>query len=249
VNGSEPPATPPADPILVLRGVRAGYAGIEAVSGVDLTVPTGGIFAILGPNGAGKSTLLAVASRLHPLVEGDVEYAGANVNRASADKLARRGVCLIPEGRSVFPSLTVKENLRLVTHIGVSFGDIEERVYTAFPRLAERRKQLAGTLSGGEQQMLALARATATEPRLLMIDELSMGLAPLIVLQLYELVAQLAESGITVVVVEQFAHTILDVAKDAVIMSSGRIAHQGSPKELEARLADAYLGASTPAGG
>jgi branched-chain amino acid transport system ATP-binding protein len=233
-------------PILVLRGVRAGYAGIEAVSGVDLAVPSGGIFAILGPNGAGKSTLLSVACRLHPLVEGEVEYAGKVVNRTTADALARRGVCLIPEGRSVFPSLTVRENLRLVTHVGIPMAAIEERVYAAFPRLAERRKQLAGTLSGGEQQMLALARAVATEPRLLLVDELSMGLAPIIVRQLYELVTELAETGITVVVVEQFAHTILDVAHDAAIMSGGRIVHQGTPKELEALLADAYLGTGAP---
>jgi branched-chain amino acid transport system ATP-binding protein len=228
--------------MLVLRGVRAGYAGIEAVSGVDLTIAAGGIFAILGPNGAGKSTLLAVAARLHPLGDGDVEYAGSNINRTSADKVARRGVCLIPEGRSVFPSLTVRENLRLVTHMGIPLSVVEERAFATFPRLAERRKQLAGTLSGGEQQMLALARAAATEPRLLMIDELSMGLAPLVVRQLYELVAQLADGGITVVVVEQFANTVLDLAQDAVIMNNGRIAHRGSPAELEALLADAYLG-------
>jgi branched-chain amino acid transport system ATP-binding protein len=245
VNGttSTPAAT---EPILVLRGIRAGYAGIEAVSGVDLTIPAGGIFAILGPNGAGKSTLLSVAARLHPLSDGDVEYAGSNINRTSADKVARRGACLIPEGRSVFPSLTVRENLRLVTHMGIPLSVVEERAYATFPRLAERRKQLAGTLSGGEQQMLALARAAATDPRLLMIDELSMGLAPLVVRQLYELVERLAEGGITVVVVEQFANTVLDLAHDAVIMNNGRIAHRGSPSELEALLADAYLGSTAP---
>jgi branched-chain amino acid transport system ATP-binding protein len=231
-----------AAPILVLRDVHAGYAGIEAVSGVDLTIPAGGIFAILGPNGAGKSTLLSVATRLHPLTSGEVEYDGKVVNKATADKLTRLGVCLIPEGRSVFPSLTVRENLRLVTHVGIPMATVEERVYEAFPRLSERRKQLAGTLSGGEQQMLALARAVATEPRLLLVDELSMGLAPLIVEELYGLVAQVAREGVSILVIEQFARTVLGIADIAAIMLNGRVAAVGAPHDIEEQLHSAYLG-------
>jgi branched-chain amino acid transport system ATP-binding protein len=231
-----------APPILELRGLTAAYGAIEVLHGLDMVVPVGGIFAVLGPNGAGKSTMLRVIAGLHPASGGAVLLAGRNVLRARPDELARRGVCLIPEGRGVFPNLTVEENLRLITHLGISQTDIEARAYQQFPRLAERRKQLAGTMSGGEQQMLALARAVVTQPGLLLIDELSMGLAPRIVETLYELVAEIAADGVTVVAVEQFARTILGIASTAVVMTTGRIVMAGSPRSVEAELSGLYLG-------
>ena len=233
-------------PILELQELRACYGTIEVLHGIDLTVPAGGIFAVLGPNGAGKSTMLRVIAGLHPVTSGTVTIAGRSVGRATADGLARSGLCLIPEGRGVFPNLTVEENLRLITHLDVSYSEVEQRAFAQFPRLGDRRRQLAGTLSGGEQQMLALARAVATEPGLLLIDELSMGLAPQIVETLYGLVADIAKSGVTVIAVEQFARTILGLASSAVVITTGRAVLSGRPADVEHALSDLYLG-ETPA--
>ena len=230
------------EPILELRGLRAGYGAIEVLHGIDLSVPSGGIFAVLGPNGAGKSTMLRVIAGLHPASAGTITMAGRDVNRARPDDLARSGLCLIPEGRGVFPNLTVEENLRLITHLGSRASEIEERTYAQFPQLAQRRRQLAGTMSGGEQQMLALARSVATDPGLLLIDELSMGLAPIIVETLYELVAEIARKGVTVIAVEQFARTILGIASSAVVIATGRVVMAGPPVEVEAELSGLYLG-------
>ncbi|HEX4775856.1 MAG TPA: ATP-binding cassette domain-containing protein, partial [Acidimicrobiia bacterium] len=173
----------------------------------------------------------------------DVFMAGRRVTGAKADELARRGVCTIPEGRGVFPNLSVRENLRMATYAGTgSLADVEEIAYTRFPRLGERRTQLAGTMSGGEQQMLAMARGLATDPALLVLDELSMGLAPLIVEQIYEVVAQVAKQGVSILVVEQFAATVLGVADFAAIMVQGKVVRTGSPAEMESELSSAYLG-------
>jgi branched-chain amino acid transport system ATP-binding protein len=234
--------TEAAAPMLELRGIRAGYGTIEVLHSIDLEVPVGGIFAVLGPNGAGKSTLLRVVAGLHPVAAGTVLLAGRPVNGARPDDLARAGLCLVPEGRGIFPNLTVTENLRLVTHLGPGLKDIEERTFTRFPRLADRRRQLAGTLSGGEQQMLALARTVATDPAFLLIDELSMGLAPRIVDDLYALVASLAADGLTVLAVEQFARAILGIASHAVVMAAGRVVHRGQPGEMAEALSELYLG-------
>ena len=201
-------------PALELRDVRAAYGRIEVLHGVSLVVPTGSVFALLGPNGAGKSTTLKVASgRLTP-TSGCVHVAGTHVNGASPQKLVRAGVCSIPEGRGIFPNLTVAENIRMMTYKGggLSSSDVQDQAYRRFPKLGERRTQLAGTLSGGEQQMLAMARALTTDPSLLLLDEISMGLAPLIVAELYELVGQLAAEGISILLVEQFARTALAIA-------------------------------------
>jgi branched-chain amino acid transport system ATP-binding protein len=228
--------------LLELIGVRAGYGGIEVLHGIDLAVPEGAVMALLGPNGAGKSTALKVcAGQLQPTA-GDVRLAGRVVNGASPDQLARLGVCTIPEGRGIFPNLTVRENLWLATQVGVSMPNVEEVAYTRFPRLSERRTQLAGTLSGGEQQMVAMSRALATDPALLLLDELSMGLAPLIVSELYEIVAQVSTEGVSIMVVEQFARTVLGIADYAAIMVQGTISRVGTPAELEAELSAAYLG-------
>ncbi|HEX2577768.1 MAG TPA: ATP-binding cassette domain-containing protein, partial [Aquihabitans sp.] len=196
-------------------------------------------------NGAGKTTTLLVATGQHPAASGCVHVAGRHVNGAKPDALARAGLCTIPEGRGVFRNLTVRENLRMASYGGLDADVVTERAFERFPRLADRGGQLAGTLSGGEQQMLAMARGLATDPALLIIDELSMGLAPLIVAELYEIVAGIARDGVSILVVEQFARTVLGVADRAVIMQHGHVVAAGVPADLEAELSAAYLGASS----
>jgi len=229
-------------PVLELRGVKAAYGRIEVLHGVDIVVPDRSVVALLGPNGAGKTTTLKVASGQMRPTEGCVHIAGKHVNGVAPDALSRAGVCSIPEGRGIFPNLTVLENLRMVTYGGVGQREAEERTYEQFPKLKQRRTQVAGTMSGGEQQMLALARAVATDPALLTLDEISMGLAPLIVAELYDLVAQIAASGVAILVVEQFAQTALRVADYAAVMAQGKIRSFGQPADIEEELQSAYLG-------
>lgn len=231
-----------AVPLLELRGVKASYGRIEVLHGIDLAVPEGSVLALLGPNGSGKTTTLNVCAGVHPPTSGAVYIAGRRMNGASPDALARVGVCTIPEGRGIFPNITVRENLQMMTFTGVSMKEVEAVAYERFPRLKERRNQLAGTMSGGEQQMLAMARGLATNPALLLLDELSMGLAPIIVEELYGIVAQIATDGVSILVVEQFARTVLGVADLAAIMLQGRIVKVGAPRDLEADLSSAYLG-------
>ncbi len=235
--------TPPLTtaPPLVLSGVRAAYGRIEVVHGVDLSVPAGSVFALLGPNGAGKSTLLKVISGRMRQTAGTVAIGDIDLKRPTPAALAKLGVCAIPEGRGVFPNLTVRDNLLIWSYQGVSASKVEEIAYERFPKLKERRRQLAGTLSGGEQQMLAIARALAGDPKVLLLDELSMGLAPLVVAELYELVGQIASRGVTVVLVEQFVTMAVEVATDAAIMLHGAIHATGSPQEMGAMAAQAYL--------
>ncbi len=232
------------EPALVeMRGVRAGYDGIDVLHGVDLTVLAGQVVAILGPNGAGKSTTLKVLAGLLPATAGDVIVAGRRINGARADALARRGLCLIPEGRGIFPNLTVRENLWMATHRGQDRAVVEERAVASFPQLAKLMDQTSGTMSGGQQQMLAMARGLATEPALLVLDELSMGLAPLVVEELYATVGKVAAEGTSVLIVEQFARIVMNVAHVANVMVHGHVVHTGSPQEIESSLSEAYLGA------
>jgi ABC-type branched-subunit amino acid transport system ATPase component len=245
-SGDPSPGTAtPVPPMLELVDVSAAYGRIEVVHDVSLQLPAGSCLALLGPNGAGKSTLLKVMSgRLSPS-GGTVSLNGEEIGKATSEQLARRGVCTIPEGRSVFPNLTVAENLLMYTFRGkaVKMGDLEDKSYARFPVLGQRRRQLAGRLSGGEQQMLAIARALYTDPRLLLLDEISMGLAPLVVAELYELVGQLvASEDITVVLVEQFAQTALTVADQVAVMVNGRIVRSGTPAEVGENLMNAYMG-------
>jgi branched-chain amino acid transport system ATP-binding protein len=236
------PATPA---ILELIGIRAGYGTIDVLHGLSFRVESGQIVALLGANGAGKTTTLAVASGQIRPSSGSVMLAGREVTGAAPDALARAGVCLVPEGRGIFPNLTVTENLRMATYSGTPYKDVLERAFEQFPRLKERRHQHAGTLSGGEQQMLAMSRALATDPVLLMLDELSMGLAPLIVEELYERVAEFARHGGSILIVEQFAQAVLGVAHHALVMAHGRIERVGPPAEIAEHLAAAYLGMSS----
>jgi branched-chain amino acid transport system ATP-binding protein len=233
--------------VLELVAVRAGYGRIDVLHGIDLALRPGEVFALLGPNGAGKSTTLAVASGQITPSTGGMFICGRDVTGVAPDALARAGVCLIPEGRGIFPNLTVAENLRMATYTGPSYHHVLELAFAQFPRLAERRKQTAGTLSGGEQQMLSMARALATEPAVLLIDELSMGLAPIIVEELYDHVRAIAAAGLSILIVEQFAHEILGLADRAGIMLHGRLLHTGPPASIADELSDAYLGADHPA--
>ena len=229
-------------PILEVADVHAAYGRIEVLRGVDLRVPRGAVLALLGPNGAGKSTLLKVISGQMQQTSGDIHMAGVHVTNAKPDDLAQLGLTTIPEGRSVFPNLTVEENLLLMSYAGVRPEQVFDTAYSYFPRLHERRHQLAGTMSGGEQQMLALARALTSDPALLLLDELSMGLAPLIVEELYESVGQIARNGVSILVVEQFARTALQIADYAAVMTGGRVVATGEPSEVEAIMADVILG-------
>jgi len=229
-------------PVLELIGVRAAYGRIEVLHGVDLVVPRGSVVALLGPNGGGKTTTLKVASGQMVPTSGCVHLHDRHINGVAPDALARIGVCTIPEGRGIFPNLTVRENLRMVTYAGADQKQVEDRAFSQFPRLGERRNQIAGTMSGGEQQMLAMARGLAVDPTLLFLDELSMGLAPLIVEELYELVKQIAASGVSILVVEQFARTVLGVADYAAIMLHGRITSVGQPDDIAPELEAAYMG-------
>jgi branched-chain amino acid transport system ATP-binding protein len=232
-------------PALQLIDLRASYGRIEILHGIDLIVPPATIFALLGPNGAGKTTTLKVIDGRHRPTQGCVHIAGRHLNGAAPDVLARAGVCSVPEGRGIFPNLTVAENLRLMTYSRphLNPAEVEERAFARFPILGQRRGQVAGTMSGGQQQMLAVARAVVTDPALLLIDELSMGLAPLVVAELYDVLGQLAADGMAVLMVEQFARTALAIADLAALMVHGEITAVGEPADLGDALADAYLGA------
>jgi branched-chain amino acid transport system ATP-binding protein len=240
------PSGPP--PPLSLRAVRAGYGRIEILHGIDLAVPRGGVAALLGPNGAGKTTTLNVLSGLLTPTGGCRHVHGRHVNHASADELARLGICHVREGRSVFPNLSVVDNLSVAASCGTPVERVTEVAFTLFPRLKERRSQMAGTLSGGEKQMLALARGLGTDPAVLLIDELSMGLAPIVVGELYEAVAAVADHGVSVLLVEQFATIGLRHASVAYVMAHGVLTYGGPSSGAQDAIHAAYLGTGSGAG-
>jgi branched-chain amino acid transport system ATP-binding protein len=237
------PDLAPPPPVLELRSLRAGYGRIEVLHGIDLAVPRGTLVGLLGPNGAGKTTTLAAASSQVRPTAGTVRMAGVDVTGAGPDALARAGVCTIPEGRGVFPNLTVDENLLMFTHGGVPARHVTDVAFTHFPQLKARRRVLAGLLSGGEQQMLAVSRALATRPAVLLLDELSMGLGPMVVEELYAQVKTLTRRGVAILLVEQFAAFVLEVADQVAVLVNGEIRAAGRPDEMADLLRGAYLGA------
>jgi len=234
--------------LLELNGVEVRYGGIRAVKGIDLEVGEGELVCLIGANGAGKSSTLKAICGLAPVHTGSVRYADAEISRAKVHELPRRGLVLVPEGRGIFPQLTVQENLAIgaYAHGG---GDPEPQ-YASFPRLKERRHQVAGTLSGGEQQMLAIGRALMSRPRLLLLDEPSMGLAPLMVAKIFEIVRDIAASGVTILLVEQNARLALEAASRGYVMESGAITLAGESRVLLAdpRVREAYLGEGAASG-
>jgi branched-chain amino acid transport system ATP-binding protein len=232
---------------LEVRGLRAGYGRIEALSGVDLSVGEGEIVTLIGSNGAGKSTTLRAVSGLVQPRAGEILYQGRRLNCLRPDEIVARGIAQVPEGRQVLARMTVGENLLMGAHVRRDRGAIRAdlaRMCERFPVLGERREQLAGTLSGGEQQMLAIARALMSRPRLLLMDEPSLGLAPLIVEEIFSIVRELREEGVTILLVEQNAALALDVAARGYVLEAGRIVISGASGELLAHpdVRRAYLG-------
>jgi branched-chain amino acid transport system ATP-binding protein len=230
-------------PRFELMHVDAHYGKLQALFDVSVQAADNGITAVLGPNGAGKTSCLRLAAGLLAPTSGEVRFQGNDITRRRPGKRAAAGICLIPEGRGIFPDLTVRENIRLQTfvrHIGTR--EIEELVLAAFPRLGSHLNQQAGTLSGGEQQMLALSRGITTEPKVLLIDEPSMGLAPVIVEELFEIIHSIAARGQTVILAEQLAEQALDIADHAVVLSHGSIVSSGNPEDVRKSLTEAYMG-------
>ena len=228
--------------LLEVKQLEVHYGGIRAVAGVDLAIGEGELVCLIGANGAGKTSTLKAICGLVSSKSGLVRYAGEDVSHAPVHVLPRKGLVMVPEGRGIFPQLTVEENLAMGAY--AHGGGDPAAQYERFPRLAERRKQVAGTLSGGEQQMLALARALMTRPKLLLLDEPSMGLAPMMVTKIFELVRDIAAQGVTILLVEQNARAALELASRGYVMESGSISLEGEARALldNPRVREAYLG-------
>ena len=217
--------------MLEIESVTAGYGDTVVLRGVSLSVPDSKVVALLGPNGAGKTTLLRAASGLIKPMSGRVTLAGEDVTGARPFTMARKGLCHLPEGRGIFPSLTVRDNLVLQSPKGKE-GDSIERAVAAFPALGGRMKQLAGSLSGGEQQMLALVRTFVADPKIVVVDEASLGLAPLVVDRIFETLHQIATAGVSVLLVEQYVTRALELADSAYLLNRGEIVFSGAADEL-----------------
>jgi branched-chain amino acid transport system ATP-binding protein len=235
--------------LLELDGVAVHYGRIQALDGVSVTVEEGEIVALIGANGAGKTTTMRAISGIRPLSAGRVVFDGEDITRLRADLRVRRGICQAPEGRGVFPGLTVLENLDMGAYTrkdrrAPAYREDLDRVFELFPRLAERRNQAGGTLSGGEQQMVAIGRALMARPRVLLLDEPSMGLAPIFVEKIFEIIREINEQGTPILLVEQNALMALDTANRGYVMETGTIALSGNARELRAneQVRKTYLG-------
>jgi len=237
-------------PLLEIRDLHVAYGKVEAVRGVALKMLSGQIVTVIGPNGAGKTTLLAAAAGLLPW-RGTVSYDGVDLRRFDTEERVERGFCLVPERRELFGDMPVADNLLLGAYVRRRNGsDVKQslqQVYDRFPRLAERRRQKAHTLSGGERQMLALGRALMARPRLLLLDEPSLGLAPLIVREIFRIIASLRDSGVSILLVEQNARAALEMADYGYVLEMGEITHQGPAAALacDPRVVATYLGGSS----
>jgi branched-chain amino acid transport system ATP-binding protein len=236
-----------AQTLLKVKGLKVAYGGIQAVKGVDLEVREGELVTLIGSNGAGKTTTMKAITGTLPLVDGDIEYLGQSIRGKGAWDLVKEGLAMVPEGRGVFTRMTITENLQMGAYIrsdnAAIAGDID-MVFSIFPRLKERRDQLAGTMSGGEQQMLAMGRALMSRPKVLLLDEPSMGLSPIMVDKIFEVVKDVYARGVTVVLVEQNASRALGIADRGYVMESGVLTMNGPAKDLlvDPRVRAAYLG-------
>jgi branched-chain amino acid transport system ATP-binding protein len=233
--------------LLKVTGLRVAYGGIQAVKGVDFEVRQGELVTLIGSNGAGKTTTMKAITGLLPMNDGDIEYLGRSIRGKGAWDLVRQGLAMVPEGRGVFTRMSIVENLQMGAHIRTDKPGIAadiEKVFATFPRLKERREQLAGTLSGGEQQMLAMGRALMSRPKVLLLDEPSMGLSPIMVDKIFEVVREVYAQGVTVLLVEQNASRALQIADRAYVMESGLITMSGAARQMlsDPKVRAAYLG-------
>jgi branched-chain amino acid transport system ATP-binding protein len=233
--------------LLTLEDVVLNYGKIEALHGISLEVAEGEVVALIGANGAGKTSTMRAVSGVRGLHSGRIVFDGEDVTKLRADQRMRKGLCLTPEGRGVFPGMTVTENLDMGAYTRrdkAAIAEDFERVFGLFPRLLERRKQVAGTMSGGEQQMLAIGRSLMSRPKLLLLDEPSMGLAPMLIQQIFSIISEIAQQGTTILVVEQNAKQALSRADRAYVLETGRIVKTGSGTTLldDPSVREAYLG-------
>lgn len=233
--------------LLKISGLKVAYGGIQAVKGIDLEVREGELVTLIGSNGAGKTTTMKAITGLLPAAEGSIEYLGHSIKGQGSWDLVKQGLAMVPEGRGVFTRMSIVENLKMGAHVRTDEKEIAkdiEQMFELFPRLYERKDQLSGTMSGGEQQMLAMARALMSRPRVLLLDEPSMGLSPIMVDKIFEVVRDVSARGVTVLLVEQNARLALMAANRGYVMDSGLISMSGDAKEMlsDPRVRAAYLG-------
>jgi branched-chain amino acid transport system ATP-binding protein len=233
--------------LLKVTDLQVAYDGIEALKGISFEVPRGKIVTLIGANGAGKSTTLRAISQLVKIKAGGITFDGRDITSLDTSQVVAEGIVMVPEGRCIFPNLTVLENLKIGAYLRRDQSEINKSVayvYERFPRLEERHWQMAGTLSGGEQQMLAVGRALMARPRLMMMDEPSLGLAPLVVRDIFAIIKRLVEEGMTILLIEQNANAALRAAHYAYVLETGRITMEGTGREIlnDQRIRDAYLG-------
>ncbi|AXF22317.1 ABC transporter ATP-binding protein [Burkholderia pyrrocinia] len=233
--------------MLKIKGLQVNYGGIQAVKGVDMEVQQGELVTLIGANGAGKTTTMKAITGLKPYSAGDIEYDGKSIKGVPSHELLKRGLAMVPEGRGIFARMSILENMQMGAYLRNDNEQIKkdvERMFGFFPRLKERATQLAGTLSGGEQQMLAMSRAILSKPKLLLLDEPSMGLSPIMVEKIFEVVREISKEGITVLLVEQNARLALQAADRGYVMDSGTVTMEGDAKQMldDPKVRAAYLG-------